>query len=598
MLRRTVGFLALYCVAIALGRATAQPETQLALFWPAAGVGVLWALRTVSRRELAGAAALTGVAATVGNVLTGFDLLPGVLLGLGNLLLGLFTVLLYRAVAPRHERRGSVRRLSELNRLVLSTSVAILATSACGLAALLVEGREASLAVGVAMYLRNLASVVVVVGATLGTRRHLTRPGARQSVEAAAILGTTGAVTWWVFGPGQSLPLAFIPLGLLVWAGVRLPLPLTALDGAVVAVLPLVRLMTGAGGPFAGIRDAHTQALVLQGYMMLVAFLALVLGTYRAELRSLVGSVRQEHQWSDRLIAYAPSGLLVVRPEGLVLQANQAVGEILRRDPADLVGIRGDSLDEGTEPGLATILARAVEADGELVQAEWTARDHAQQSIVLSCSARAVPGPDGDLVVLVNLVDVSERRLIEQRHAHDAAHDELTGLPNRRQLDTLIACHRQTPRARERGALLLIDLDHFKQVNDTRGHAAGDVLLADVARVLRRAVGDQGTVGRRGGDEFEVLLPEADLAAAEAVAWSLVDVVEKHGHATRVELGCAVTASIGVATFGQAHAADIDVEVLADSAMYSAKRTGGNKTRTWHPVEPAAQPPATLSASA
>ncbi len=135
--------------------------------------------------------------------------------------------------------------------------------------------------------------------------------------------------------------------------------------------------MTGAGGPFAGIRDAHTQALVLQGYMMLVAFLALVLGTYRAELRSLVGSVRQEHQWSDRLIAYAPSGLLVVRPEGLVLQANQAVGEILRRDPAHLVGIRGDSLDEGTEPGFATILARAVEADGELVQAEWTARDDA-----------------------------------------------------------------------------------------------------------------------------------------------------------------------------------------------------------------------------
>ncbi|QKE82539.1 diguanylate cyclase [Arthrobacter sp. NEB 688] len=584
MLRRTVGFLALYCLALAVGRATAQPETHLALFWPAAGVGVLWALRTVTRRELALAVTLTGIAASIGNIVTGFAIGPGLVLGLGNLLLGLVTTVVYRVAAPRHERRGSMRRLSELNRLVLAAGVATLATSACGFVALTLDEGSAAWTVGLAMYLRNLASVVVVVGATLGTRQNLQRPTARQAAEAVAIFALTSAVAWWVFGPGQSLPLAFLPLGLLMWAGVRLPLPLTALDGAVVAVIPLVRLMTGAGGPFDAIAAGHLQSLVLQVYMMFAAFLALVLGTFRAELRSLVGSVRREHRWSDLLIAYAPSGLLVVRPTGHVLQANQAVGEILRRDPADLVGTRGDSLDDDPASGLGAVLAAAVAADGELIHAEWTARGPVDALLTLSCSARAVPGPDGEVVVLVNVVDVSERRRIEQRHAHDAAHDQLTGLPNRRQLDTLISCHAQTARMRSRGALLLIDLDHFKQVNDTRGHAAGDTLLADVARVMARVVGTSGTVGRRGGDEFEVLLPEADQSAAEAVAWALVDAVDKHGRTTQLELGCAVSASIGVATFAQAHAAGRDVQALADAAMYSAKRTGGNKARTWQGV--------------
>lgn len=127
--------------------------------------------------------------------------------------------------------------------------------------------------------------------------------------------------------------------------------------------------------------------------------------------------------------------------------------------------------------------------------------------------------------------------------------------------------------------MLLIDLDHFKQVNDTRGHAAGDQLLTDLARVMTRAVGTRGTVGRRGGDEFEVLLPDADLKEAQATARALVHAVGKHGRATQLAHGCAVTASIGIATFAQAHAVGRDVHVLADSAMYSAKRIGGDNAR-------------------
>ncbi|WP_404348416.1 PAS domain-containing protein [Phycicoccus jejuensis] len=168
--------------------------------------------------------------------------------------------------------------------------------------------------------------------------------------------------------------------------------------------------------------------MTVKRWLDAAVFLALALGTYRAELSSLVGSLRREHQWSDRLIAFAPSGLLVVRPTGQVLQANQAVGEILRRDAPGLVGLRSDSFDDDPASGLTPILHQAIEAEAALIEGEWTARTPEGMRLTLAYGARAVPGPDGEIVVLVNVVDVSERR-IEERHAHDAAHDKLTGLP-------------------------------------------------------------------------------------------------------------------------------------------------------------------------
>ncbi len=93
-----------------------------------------------------------------------------------------------------------------------------------------------------------------------------------------------------------------------------------------------------------------------------------------------------------------------------------------------------------------------------------------------------------DDVILVNVVDLSERRRHEQRLAHLAAHDVLTGLPNRRRFDAAPAEHLDLcARSGPRGALLLLDLDHFKEVNDTRGHDAGNELIMSTALVLPTA---------------------------------------------------------------------------------------------------------------
>jgi diguanylate cyclase (GGDEF)-like protein len=158
-----------------------------------------------------------------------------------------------------------------------------------------------------------------------------------------------------------------------------------------------------------------------------------------------------------------------------------------------------------------------------------------------------------------------------ERMARTAETDALTGLPNRRAFDRAIESTVASGDDR-RLSLLLIDLDAFKQVNDTHGHAAGDTLLQDVATQLAGMVREGDLVARLGGDEFGALLHGADAAMAESVAHRMVaaiDASETHG----------VTLSIGVACSPAVPISSLLVD--ADTAMYVAKRAGGNHYHTY-----------------
>lgn len=180
-----------------------------------------------------------------------------------------------------------------------------------------------------------------------------------------------------------------------------------------------------------------------------------------------------------------------------------------------------------------------------------------------------VRDPDGTLVGIVGVsTDISERKAAETRLSHRASHDALTGLPNRAHfLERLAGCLGTEERT---CAVLFLDLDHFKPINDRYGHDTGDRLLVAVAHRLSGAVREGDTLARLGGDEFTLLIERVgDASEAQAVADRLTAnlaepiVIEGTAHM--------VTASVGIALCGPAHHRPEDVLRDADAALYRAK---------------------------
>lgn len=175
--------------------------------------------------------------------------------------------------------------------------------------------------------------------------------------------------------------------------------------------------------------------------------------------------------------------------------------------------------------------------------------------------------------------DISERKEVEEKMTHMAQHDPLTGLPNRAlfsdRLERALAASR---RSGIPTALMFLDLDKFKPVNDTYGHAIGDVLLQQAAERMKSALRESDTVGRIGGDEFVVLLPAVErredaFQVAEKLLQTLREPFSIEGHSV------AVSCSIGIAIHPEDGRDEIELAKNADTAMYWAKREGGDCAR-------------------
>jgi diguanylate cyclase (GGDEF)-like protein len=213
------------------------------------------------------------------------------------------------------------------------------------------------------------------------------------------------------------------------------------------------------------------------------------------------------------------------------------------------------------------------------------------------------PNPPGvDLPVMIAIVGLSLAGLLaalvlvwsrsERMHelAREASHDPLTGLRNRRRFEEDLRTElARSHRYGVAGALLMLDLDHFKQVNDTLGHPAGDRLLAEIAAVLRGRARETDLLARLGGDEFAIVLPRCELDEAEEVATEIAAAIR-----ARIESEPEVppiTASIGVAPFGSGQRLSYEsVLGRADAAMYAAKGSGRDRVRVFDSSTPEPRP--------
>jgi diguanylate cyclase (GGDEF)-like protein/PAS domain S-box-containing protein len=282
-------------------------------------------------------------------------------------------------------------------------------------------------------------------------------------------------------------------------------------------------------------------------------------------------------------------GLIITDANLVILRVNGAFINIVGYPAEEVVG---------QDPGMFRSMRNGVDAYAEMRQAVlktgtwqgelWTRRKNGE-TFPLWLTVTAVYSADGDVTHYVfALVDITERKVAEDEIRNLAFYDPLTNLPNRRLLmDRLRHALATSARTAGQGALLFVDLDNFKKLNDTRGHDVGDLLLAQVAERLVRCLRDSDTVARLGGDEFVVLLE--GLAATPIEAAERVETVSNKILATLNEPYLLdgkqehSTPSIGVCFFqGQGVTVD-DLLKQADLAMYQAKASGRNAIRFFDP---------------
>ena len=184
--------------------------------------------------------------------------------------------------------------------------------------------------------------------------------------------------------------------------------------------------------------------------------------------------------------------------------------------------------------------------------------------------------------VVATMHDITERKNAQEQIERLAHFDQLTGLPNRTLLnDRFRYSLSLAQRSGESVALIYLDLDHFKDINDTLGHNIGDMVLLEVATRLKAAIRDEDTLARQGGDEYILILPATNADGAGLVASKLVDVIAQSSNINQHDL--TVTASIGIAVYPHDGTTLEALSKNADIAMYRAKREGRNGFRFYTP---------------
>ena len=274
----------------------------------------------------------------------------------------------------------------------------------------------------------------------------------------------------------------------------------------------------------------------------------------------------------------------IIETEPECVKLVDADGQLIEMNASGLTMLEADSLEQARQHGLANYILAPYRAPflalhqrvmtGESGMLEFEIEGLRGTRRWLETHAAPMHDATGQTTMLLGITrDITVRKQAEERIRYLAHFDALTGLPNRAQLDDR-ARYAISLAQRSKGsvALMFLDLDHFKDINDSLGHSVGDALLVEVARRLRLMLREEDTVSRLGGDEFIFLFHDIDAPKSAQLAQKLLDVVAEPYRIESYDLN--VTGSIGVALYP---GDGLDLETLfknADAAMYRAKHEG------------------------
>lgn len=269
------------------------------------------------------------------------------------------------------------------------------------------------------------------------------------------------------------------------------------------------------------------------------------------------------------IVEHASEGILILNQDGVVTFLNRRASEILGRPLAELLGRRAgefadDLPDDVSAERRSYFETRAVRGDGSAI---W----------ILAALGRLPERNGGGAVLIVS--DITERKRIEHELREAADHDSLTGLMSRSRFEDVLDGLLSDSRDRgESLALLFVDLDQFKYVNDSFGHSAGDALLQELGTALPEMLREPDVVARFAGDEFVVVLPYASEEIARAVAKRLIDAIR----ARRWQSLSRITASVGVAVADPGRRTTREeLLIAADTALRHAKESGRDRLEVY-----------------
>jgi diguanylate cyclase (GGDEF)-like protein/PAS domain S-box-containing protein len=312
-------------------------------------------------------------------------------------------------------------------------------------------------------------------------------------------------------------------------------------------------------------------------------FVIELLGRSVAGREKLETELRRSERRFSALVTSSGDIVIVVSANGELQYASPAFTSVLGYPASEAFNLLGETLVHSDDRTALSAALSAAATPGSIIKEEVRLRCADGEWLWFEAAITNLTSDPDVNGYVASLRDITRRKDAEDKLAHAALHDSLTGLPNRALI--LNRAEQMLARARRERtpvAALFLDLDDFKDINDTLGHEAGDQLLANVATRMANALREGDTVGRLGGDEFVVLVEGASLAAgAEVVAERIRDVLTIPFDIEASDVPLAVTASIGIAEGDRTRPGELLRD--ADIALYRAKAAGKDCAVTFSP---------------
>ena len=392
------------------------------------------------------------------------------------------------------------------------------------------------------------------------------------------ILVMTGTIAVVAATFAQSrLPLLFLPILPAIIATAMFRFAGAALSVFAITAIGAVFTMAGYGPVELVIGSQALHLQFFQFYLGIVFLIVLPFATLMAENRRLADAVAASEARYRMIADHASDAMLTLDPWGTIRFASPSVRELTGFEPLALIGRNALSLvAQEDRDHVRTVHQAAIATPDSAHRVEYRGLTATGTTRWFETTARAVAKEDGRVASIVSVVrDLSQYKAREADLERQATTDPMTGVLNRRAFERRLS-ENASREFGHVGTLAVLDLDHFKGVNDRLGHAAGDAALLSFADLMRANLRSEDAIARLGGEEFAILFPTLSAPAALATCERLRRALERTDIAA-AEGNFRVTVSIGLAPMQTGIPAD-ELMRRADAALYRAKSAGRNRT--------------------